>query len=311
MKIEIKINGTEYEVTPKETTVSKTYTIQQLKSEKIAVRCENWEQANRLAIAWGYPELWKEYVGQIHGFDVAFLEYPKWTSTPEYFVTDYGFTKTIPFSQVQFPEKRDWEVTAYAYNDRIYHKGDKNIFSCVGFGSTVEPFFIEKKCPIHSVLRSDGVEFTCQEKVIGDSSQREEIIESFAVETSTKAMMVNMKDNPLPYWFNDISKPSKKALFKTEDGVEVFDGDKDIFWVDKKTFETDSDPIEWAEGFLNSHKGREQKYVIFKHRENALQYISDNKPEYSKRQILEALDFTDLRNAYPSTYNLIKHKLGL
>lgn len=205
----ITLEGKEYEVILKPV---ETYTPEELKKQKIAVECTEWEQAYRLGKAC-FPDFdaWKtsndHYLGGTFYF-IAPDMHPGWTKREEW-LTESGFTKTIPFSQVKFEEKK------------------------------------EEKTP----------------------------------------------------------------LFVTEDGVEVFDGE-DYFFVDladdEKVYQHYT--FEVVPSFSKTAKR-------FKHRENAEKYISDNRPKYSKREILEALDAAyDEHSCHHNIYDLvnrIKTKLGL
>lgn len=90
---------------------------------------------------------------------------------------------------------------------------------------------------------------------------------------------------------NEFWEEIKEPILVTEDDVELNYPDKYIF-VDIRS---------WTYGFDNIEKHKTYKNDIFKRfakRENAEKYIEENKPQYSKKQIMDIIgrdgdEFTD------------------
>lgn len=99
---------------------------------------------------------------------------------------------------------------------------------------------------------------------------------------------------------NDVVK-SKKPLFTTFDGKDIFEGDS--YWLVRSDFSL------WKE--LPTHTdnyGNPSPLKAFSTKESAQKYIEENKPKYSKKQILDILnnDFNSDGEVIDELYELIK-----
>ena len=94
------------------------------------------------------------------------------------------------------------------------------------------------KARIHSVKRNDGEIFTIGDKVFSEYVNY--TINKIGI-VNDKCMVSalydtnNPNDSRLHYNLNNLKK-AKQPLFTTEDGVDIFEGDK-IYWVNINTFE--------------------------------------------------------------------------
>lgn len=112
-----------------------------------------------------------------------------------------------------------------------------------------------------------------------------------------------VENNP-DFWEEEIV--DKKPLFTTEDGVEVFYDWAYVYVVHPKTYKLRK--ISW--GSFNNDLGEILK--VFSTVEAAESWISENKPVYSRKQILEAIESS--RSEYWAKSNVerqIKEKLNL
>lgn len=103
------------------------------------------------------------------------------------------------------------------------------------------------------------------------------------------------KDNVLNYPEFWEKVEEKQPLFITEDGKEVFE-DSDVWWV-RTTFEDEilcyNKPFEY--GLYNKSwniRSKSLKYKWFSTKEAAEKWIEENKPVYSKKQILNKIEET-------------------
>lgn len=119
------------------------YTPQYIKDNKIAVIVHSLEQANKMAKAWGGGDNY--YINTYNEHMEVFCKYngrPEYvTKTPGWYERNYGATKTIDFSQVNFNEM-DKKIVGYKcptdlFNGKVkkgtiykeYKLGD-NIYMC-------------------------------------------------------------------------------------------------------------------------------------------------------------------------------------
>jgi len=150
---------------------------------------------------------------------------------------------------------------------------------------------------IYSIKRlSDGEIFTVGDLVEHFIDSRDKgVIEKFNIVNGTMIAYFRGKNyhtdstDSFLYWNNiDVIKHSKKPLFITEDGKEAFEGDK-MFYVD---IDEDEYPHSWKPQAttINSRqtfKGRiSGDLYLFSTKEAAEKYIDENKPKYSKKDVL-------------------------
>lgn len=109
----------------------------------------------------------------------------------------------------------------------------------------------------------------------------------------SQSFMLSKSTNPekYPEFWEKIEE--KQPLFITEDGKEIFE-DSDVWWV-RTTFEDktfcDDKPFEY--GLFNrdwNTRSKSLRYKWFSTKEAAEKWIEENKPVYSKKQILNKIE---------------------
>lgn len=113
---------------------------------------------------------------------------------------------------------------------------------------------------------------------------------TFGVQLPHNGFKTTKKNPGYKIWLADLTdiptwaEIERKPLFTTEDGVEIFKGDK--FWVVYKTelvSENGGEYVASEDDKLNS------AYKYFSIKEKAQEYIDLNKPRYSKQDIIDAV----------------------
>jgi hypothetical protein len=165
----------------------------------------------------GSPE--KDTIGWLNGTTACFKE----PSGKEYFQSSANgeTSKTFDYKQWEEIIEKDYEILSYYQNSNLQRK---NIY----YKSHRNWEYIEKlNYKIHSVKRlSDGEVFTVNDRVnyMGDRytiSRFEKLNEIFLVGIVGMQCLLNLID----------IEPIKTPLFKTKDGVDIFEGDY-YYWVD-------------------------------------------------------------------------------
>jgi len=143
-----------------------------------------------------------------------------------------------------------------------------------------ESHYLNSSCwKINSVKRlSDGEIFT-----IGDMIDYPSI-------PNTKIESFTISDNNIVVWgkfissmngfvlLNGVSK-SKKPIFTTEDGVEIFDGDKMMYLAHRKSHSSHTNYAKVILSFMDD-------YFVFSSDNKRSEWIEENKPQYSKKDLL-------------------------
>lgn len=158
---------------------------------------------------------------------------------------------------------KDWEILSFRDLDgSLWNIKGNGLYSLRQIGSCSAESLLEGGyASIHSVRRSDGEVFE-----VGDEINRGGKIKSFRI--NNDKMIVNADKS---WHLNDVTKI--KPLFKTEDGVDVYAGDRT--WA-----------VRTGDMFMdyNSHEytGQGQHYLkYFSTREAAEAWVEDHKPRYS------------------------------
>lgn len=156
-------------------------------------------------------------------------------------LTPVGVRKNVEYfkaSHTQQEPKRDWEIVAYDLHGRIFNLVDglENLFKEHGHFDSMGRLELELNTfsKIHSVRRlSDDTVWTVGEHH-GGFSYEDRIIEGFEI-INNDIVVVQPRGNTA---FKDLKKlpPKPQVLFTTEDGVEIFDKQAEIWAIDKKAF---------------------------------------------------------------------------
>lgn len=149
---------------------------------------------------------------------------------------------------------------------------------------------------IHSIKRlSDGEVFTVGDR-IGNNTQEGVILRLRVTNDNRFQFSCSEKDGWCEFeGYNKIKQP----LFKTEDGVEIFVND--IFWYVGDTFNVCETKCLWNFSRLKT----------FSTKEAAEEYVKMNKPEFSRKQVVELLSSLGrVVNTVSIRYNLTKKENG-
>lgn len=135
----------------------------------------------------------------------------------------------------------------------------------------------------------------------GMIAEYDEDSDSYRVENENKIHSIYTDDiENWPEFWEEIEEP----LFVTEDGVKIFEGD--VFW-----YIDESNQIILI-GHAYAYHGKNRNYVYCSSKDFAEKWIEENKPVYSKKQILDALKLYNSGAVYwDNFYNEIKKELGL
>ena len=182
--------------------------------------------------------------------------------------------------------EKDYEILSYVQiiSNRVYKKDKDGIFISDNMWSLSIPLESHSNIKIHSVKRlSDGEVFTIGDKIntIVDKNYQKEILK-------INIGMSNLKDfknqivfeTKVGYVILYIAKKAKTPLFTTEDGVDIYEGDK-FYWLDKGLNINNS-------GY-STDKGFPHITLYFSTKEKAEEYIIMNKPVLSLNDIKETI----------------------
>lgn len=183
------------------------------------------------------------------------------------------------FSPENYPEF--WELVVEKDYEILSLIEDKFIYPCDKYGKDfINQLFNTLGVSIHSVKRKDGEVFTIGDKVSNIYDKDITIINKFGFNHDT----ININGNYAR--LSEINK-SKQPLFKTEDGVDIFEGDK--YYYINSNF---SDPWEIIHtkadcpGIIDKN---DLNYKRFSTKEKAEEYILMNKPLLTLKDVEELL----------------------
>lgn len=130
---------------------------------------------------------------------------------------------------------------------------------------------------IKTVLRlSDGEVFTLKDKV-KDPTGQTFTITRFYLDAYDNHLLAKDEAGRGHISITKIEKV-KYPLFTTEDGVDIFKGDK-YFQI--------SNEFKWAECTTYDESNFGEELIIFSTKEASEKYIEENKPQYSKKDMIE------------------------
>ena len=227
-----------------------------------------------------------------------------------------GWFSSTKIEHEKFPEfweeivGKTYEILSLIYLDNIYTRNGTTFRN--GLGSIEEETFednILRGVEIHSVKRlSDGEIFTIGDKIKGYKADKKPfIINKLEINKEYNTITLIGEDkfeSRSTFLTNSVNSyhiaiKVKQPLFVTEDGVEIFEGDKYFFihnWkVNSKTCLS---------------KGTYNKLInyYFSTEEAAKQYILENKPCLSYKEVMKLSSNWDTWNT-EYLQNLIKSRL--
>lgn len=186
-------------------------------------------------------------------------------------------------------EVKDYEILQLSY------KGDsENVAPFLSHSLEIEAYERgngRDNWSIHSAKRlSDGEVFSVGDEVKKDVWYTGEITQ---LKLEDGKLNVVVDDS----WYVSIDKVEKieLPLFTTEDGYEIFEGDEWYMVEGNYTFlcKDDPDDLELI---------KDGYHLPFKKKENAKQWIEDNKPKYSKKDIENANNKIGMYDMSKKTY---------
>jgi len=165
---------------------------------------------------------------------------------------------------------------------------------------------------IYQVAKSKDEIFTIGDKITFSglhdyTKEGSPIISKFILEDDKLYVLIKHFDGKI-----SVNRIQKASLFTTEDGYEVGIGDSTYSVCIKGTWETVNDRnITKATKFLKETDKGIWKY--FKLQENKDKYVEENKPQFSKKQIEDALNTSRqiFTNDYSFNAKEFKQKIGI
>lgn len=270
------------------------YTIERLKTEKIAVRCVNINQLSAIKKAFngfGDTDLITPYLPVLFFWREDINDW-NWVEGKDSRYCGSLYTKTIPFSQVKFndekpcgegapkPEK-DWEVTAvirkagihkerilYYKDGKCYKRSDSPDGKYVNGTSSLETALRNTENAIHTVLRkTDNSEWSLEENARSVNNELPKPIESFRIDGNN--MLVKLVGKSAEYNINNLSKPAK-TLFGMKTAEEIL---KDVFG------KTAYDAVQYKPLIRDAMKAYTSQYIDRCAEEAKLKSIAGVSPE--------------------------------
>lgn len=210
-----------------------------------------------------------------------------------------------------FPEfwqevkEKEFEILEFICEDLIL---ESSIFN--------QPFEGNDTWNIRKVKRiSDSVEFQIGDKVKYTTGSITWNIDNFYIRENDNVLLVRSKDNINVETISTIEHV-KEPLFKDFLGNELFEGDKTFNVCHKFGWEIDNNRIlTKASKFVQDNYKENAAWLYFKYKEDRDKYIEQNKPIYSKKQVLDALNSPIETINYSGVEFIlksrVKEKLGL
>jgi hypothetical protein len=166
---------------------------------------------------------------------------------------------------------------------------------------------VDPKCEIYQVAVSETEVFTLGDKVKHPFTDGFDVVSKFIICKDPKkdvvisiyrpdliGKLVANVGNCFGNCNIEVSKLEKapEVLFVTEDGVEIFKGDK-FYYISIRN----PNPV-CHSGYAQEESAMNTNYKYFSTIEAAKKYIDENKPIYSKKQVREAIESSFVRENY-------------
>jgi len=196
--------------------------------------------------------------------------------------------------------EKDYEVLEYKSIQGIHCEKGQYLFDVVSQYGNPNEWFIYK-----IRRKSDGVEFKIGDKICGTSSTQEVknasnykgyVVIKAIVSTTEKRSKSGFKIEHCTgtsYWLEDLNL-YKEPILTTEDGYECTLNDRVFGVLPKANWRTndyDGTGILVRSLFNKDMElfNKSTQWIYFKTKENRDKYIYENKPEFSRKQILDVI----------------------
>jgi len=189
-------------------------------------------------------------------------------------------------SKQQNTIQKDWEIMSFMYQDRIVmDKDEEGRFGVPDFCVYEEDLIRSPLHKIHSVKRiSDGKVFS-----IGDVIDEKTICEFEVNEDWSGGMFVSFYGSKNKSSISWLPKKVKQPLFKTEDGIDVYEGDRYYVVIEKDGFGYETFAVAWhGQGGIESANYKNAA-KFFSDKEKANEYILMNKPVLSVNDVISKI----------------------
>jgi len=186
--------------------------------------------------------------------------------------------------------EKEYEILSFSNSKNlIWNRAKDDRFDAKWqmYRPTEEESLKEKGIIIHSIKRrSDGEVFSVGDKIDGNCGKNQEIV---AIDTDWIYYKFNNgKQGVYTYWLKDIKK-SECFLFITEDGVEIYDKNEKLFEVILSTYHLNENIPYTACNDVSDKLKDSYPSLVFSTKEAAQKWIDENKPQYSKKQVINIL----------------------
>ena len=181
--------------------------------------------------------------------------------------------------------EKDYEILEYKSIQGLHCEKGQYCFDVVSQYGNPNEWFIYK-----IRRKSDGVEFKIGDKVYWNwqySPQKYYTIEGFSINKEDNSLDFYTKGSCKYSWIFNKIQHYKEPILITEDGYEMYEGDK-VYFVEIGEY------LHKGCEIVNSYKYNyilDKDFKFFKTKENAEKYIYENKPEFSRKQILDAIEY--------------------
>lgn len=173
--------------------------------------------------------------------------------------------------------EKDYEIISIMCSSVIHYKQSNGNYRSASGASTISDKCIDEY-PIHSIKRlSDGKIFTIGDKVNGDNATGDingiVLCKKHRSKDNYKSNVMIHTTHINSIWLDEIRH--KKPLFTTEDGVDVFKGDKTC-WINNWTI---TNFVDWMRENNNNE-------LHFSTKKAAEEYVLINKPCLSIKDVM-------------------------
>ena len=215
----------------------------------------------------------------------------------------------------------DWEEIVEKDYEILMYRSKNN--SCIYFDNPKYFSSLNSDWEIYSIRRkSDGIEFKIGDKVYWNwqySPQKYYTIEGFSINKEDNSLDFYTKGSCKYSWIFNKIQHYKEPILTTEDDYECTLDDRVFGVLPKGVWETkfwdgQGMPVNKLFNLEDKRYSEGSPWLYFKTKENAEKYIYENKPEFSRKQILDALEYAKYTEISQGLWVLtlkIKEKLQL